>query len=466
MARTRSSRRRASRSPAVRRRANGGANGLATPVKGGGGSGVKGAPRSAPAKSLSLRRRFSDFGLTVDTASSKRWDHPTQHQHVEDITLPFFYKPHHFALLVVGILLLGYYALFSEVAESSPSVTNVRNGLAAAVLAWLVVGAVVLPNGPFVRPHPTVWRLALAVNILYMLATVFALFQKKDDIHAALRFFNPAHTPKEEQPDSSAEDYGGDCSVSAALLWSRVDRFFLAHFLGWVAKAVMLRNMWLCWIISIGWEISEMCFASLLPNFNECWWDQWFYDVLIANGLGIYVGCRLCRWLDVRSYDWHGVREIPTVRGKIKRSLQQFTPVSWTLVEWDPFQSARRYLSVTFVSFRIMLPELNAFFLKWVFGVRSADTLNLYRLWLVAVCGMPSMRQEYVYMTDPTCKTLGTQAWVGAVTTFVELLICVKFGRGMFPLLSTLEAVVLWVVGVVATCMVSLFALKRLNICR
>ncbi len=79
---------------------------------------------------------------------------------------------------------------------------------------------------------------------------------------------------------------------------------------------------------------------------------------------------------------------------------------------------------------------------------------------------MPSLRQTYVYMTDPTCKTLGTQAWVGAVATFVELLICIKFGRGMFPLLSTLEAVVLWVVGVTAVCVGSLFVLKRLNICR
>ena len=455
--------RRASRSPAARRRSRSRSRSSSS-------NGVKGAsasrspPRSAPAGAKARRRLAT--ALTVDTNSSL-WEHAaTQHQPVEDITLPFFYKPHHIALLAAGLLLLGYYALFSEVAEASPSVTNVRSGLAAAMGAWLVVGAVVLPNGPFVRPHPTVWRLVLAVNILYLCIIVFALFQKKDDIHAALRFFNPKHTPKEQQPDTSAEDYGGDCAVSAALLWSRVDRFFLAHFIGWVAKAVMLRNIWLCWIISIGWEISEMCFASLLPNFNECWWDQWVYDVLLANGLGIYVGVRLCRWLDMRAFEWHGVREIPTMRGKIKRSLQQFTPVSWTLVEWDPFLSARRYLSVTFVSFCVMLPELNAFFLKWVFGVHSADTMNFYRLWLVALCGTPSMRQLYVYMTDPACKTLGTQAWVGAAAMIAELLVCVKFGRGMFPLLGTLEAVGLWVVGVTAVCVGSLFVLKRLNMCR
>jgi hypothetical protein len=34
-----------------------------------------------------------------------------------------------------------------------------------------------LPNGPFFRPHPVVWRGVLAVSILYELLLVFLLFQ-------------------------------------------------------------------------------------------------------------------------------------------------------------------------------------------------------------------------------------------------------------------------------------------------
>lgn len=32
-------------------------------------------------------------------------------------------------------------------------------------------------DGPFIRPHPAFWRIALGINLLYELALVFLLFQ-------------------------------------------------------------------------------------------------------------------------------------------------------------------------------------------------------------------------------------------------------------------------------------------------
>jgi phosphatidylserine synthase 2 len=32
-------------------------------------------------------------------------------------------------------------------------------------------------DGPFIRPHPALWRVALGINLLYELALVFLLFQ-------------------------------------------------------------------------------------------------------------------------------------------------------------------------------------------------------------------------------------------------------------------------------------------------
>lgn len=44
-----------------------------------------------------------------------------------------------------------------------------------------------------------------------------------------------------------------------------------------------------CWISSVTWELTEIIFAPMLPNFYECWWDQLIYDILICNGLGMMV---------------------------------------------------------------------------------------------------------------------------------------------------------------------------------
>jgi len=47
--------------------------------------------------------------------------------------------------------------------------------------------------------------------------------------------------------------------------------------------------MGILWAISVMWEITEITFAHLLPNFIECWWDALILDVIICNGLGIWI---------------------------------------------------------------------------------------------------------------------------------------------------------------------------------
>ena len=61
----------------------------------------------------------------------------------------------------------------------------------------------------------------------------------------------------------------------------------------------MIRNRAICWTISIGWEILELSLTFMLPNFAECWWDQWIMDVLLCNGIGIELGVRVCQYFEL-----------------------------------------------------------------------------------------------------------------------------------------------------------------------
>ena len=36
----------------------------------------------------------------------------------------------------------------------------------------------------------------------------------------------------------------------------------------------------------------EYSLEHQLPNFAECWWDHWVLDVVVCNGLGIYLGIK------------------------------------------------------------------------------------------------------------------------------------------------------------------------------
>ena len=53
-----------------------------------------------------------------------------------------------------------------------------------------------------------------------------------------------------------------------------MDEFVIAHTLGWFAKAIVLRDYWFCWILSILFEVMEYSLQHQLPNFAECWWDH------------------------------------------------------------------------------------------------------------------------------------------------------------------------------------------------
>lgn len=62
--------------------------------------------------------------------------------------------------------------------------------------------------------------------------------------------------------------YGTDCKLfdpSSGILWDNIrdtvlDEFVLAHIFGWFAKALMIRNHFLLWVLSISFETMELTF--------------------------------------------------------------------------------------------------------------------------------------------------------------------------------------------------------------
>lgn len=52
---------------------------------------------------------------------------------------------------------------------------------------------------------------------------------------------------------------------------------FAAHLFGWWFKMMIIRDVAMCWICSVVFEILEVTFRHWLPNFWECWWDHVSY---------------------------------------------------------------------------------------------------------------------------------------------------------------------------------------------
>lgn len=239
--------------------------------------------------------------------------------------------------------------------------------------------------------------------------------------------------------------YADACDFTWDNIWPNIyDRFALAHFLGWFLKSLILRDAFLCWVISIGWEFIEIIFTHMLPNFAECWWDQWLLDVLICNGLGIAFGTFVQKYFHMMQHNWRVAYSHPTYTHSAKKLIRAFhldhlDPTSSSTKtlrqqqKWSISRSLKRFFGIQFIVLLFQTQELNAFFLKQLLYVPPESFLNPLRLVLWALFSTPCVRQLYLYMTNPNIHSMGRQTFLSITCLCTELMIIFKFGRGEFP---------------------------------
>jgi phosphatidylserine synthase 2 len=301
-------------------------------------------------------------------------------------------------------------------------------GVTAMTFMLIVTGALTFPAGPFIRPHPSVWRAAFSIALASQMWLIFMLFQTRDEARQLMRLLDDTLGV-----DLSERSYADDCTFTWSVVKDNIfDRFFVSHFVGWVLKALMLRDFYLCWFVSVTWELVEIALTHMLPNFAECWWDQLLLDVLLTNAMGIYIGCKLGNYFEVRSYEIFGFDSIHSVADATRRTALQFTPERWSHQTWAPFTTIKRFFGVQIFIIGLHVQEANSFFLKSILWVAPESSLNVYRLIIWWMIGLPMCRQVYVYMTDAGCKRLGAHTFLGASIMSTELMIMLKFGRGLY----------------------------------
>ncbi|WAR15799.1 PTSS-like protein, partial [Mya arenaria] len=212
--------------------------------------------------------------------------------------------------------------------------SNLWSGFCCVVFFFLVISVLAFPNGPFTRPHPAIWRMVFGLSVLYFMVLLFVLFQNRRDVRTMLEWIYPDLVNN----TLTEKEYAVNCSdITLSRIWIHMDVFAFAHFFGWAMKALLIRHYGILWTISIMWEITE-----------ECWWDSLLLDVVVCNGLGIWIGMALCRSLEMRNYHWESIKDIHTTTGKIRRAVLQFTPATWTHVRWlDPNSGYMRFVAVT-----------------------------------------------------------------------------------------------------------------------
>lgn len=90
----------------------------------------------------------------------------------------------------------------------------IPSGLYAAIASFLTFSMIQFRDGPFIRPHPSFWRIVLGVNLLYELGLVFLLFQDLGTARVMMTFIDPSlGVPLPEK------NYAEDCALTVQTIW-------------------------------------------------------------------------------------------------------------------------------------------------------------------------------------------------------------------------------------------------------
>ena len=273
---------------------------------------------------------------------------------------------------------------------------------------------------------------------LYALFIVYLLFQPIGEARRMMKFFDK--NLGEVLPEKS---YADDCRIYTPenqeskffnIIDAAIDVHFVAHFLGWWFKMMIIRDVSMCWFCSLGFEILEVTFRHWLPNFWECWWDHLLLDLFGCNAIGIVLGALTCNYLYVKRFNWFYTktnRQDPC-ESKIRLAFEKLRPNVWTQHNWQFFSSPKRYIGVLYYCFFVLGVDCNNFFLKFLLWVPPEHWILKARLAIWAFSAICSTKEYYEYLTNPYCYRIGPFVWLCTFTLFLEFSFIAKFGAPIF----------------------------------
>ncbi len=103
----------------------------------------------------------------------------------------------------------------------------------------------------------------------------------------------------------------------------------------------------------------------------------------------------------MKPYQWRGLWNTPSFKGKVKRIFTQFSPHDWIEFDWKPTESLKRLFFMVGVITLFFLAELNTFYVKYVLWIPPPSYLCLGRLVFIWLVGAVAMRESFEYMDNP-----------------------------------------------------------------
>ncbi|CDO66447.1 phosphatidylserine synthase, putative [Plasmodium reichenowi] len=264
--------------------------------------------------------------------------------------------------------------------------------------------------------------------LIYYVIIMFLHFFSTSEVRTVLRFLN-----KNIEFHSVEKSYMENCNTLANIS-DKIDWFVCAHLWGWFAKGIIIRNFFILNINSVIFELIELRFQHILPNFYECWWDHIFLDVLSCNLIGIIASILFMKYFNIQLYDW----KIPD---KIKPNKKNIIFPTVDKLCRKVFTNSSTLLLLIFVSFIINIIDLNIFFLKAEIQLHHSNLIVITRTFAIGFISGKACKEFYRSLKDGMTPKRAFYIFIEIIILSLEFLLAIRWKDTLVSDKSDLTAI-------------------------
>lgn len=271
------------------------------------------------------------------------------------------------------------------------------------------------------------WRTTLvSISVILCLSYAVCLFYLST-LGSREAAYDVLHIIKSGYP-LQEKDYAGACNTPNWMgqVRDRLDIFVLGHVFGWMGKMMAIGDLFVVSVSSVLFEVLELCYKHLLPNFHECWWDSVIMDMFGCNLIGIICGWAVLQW----HYKRHRLsRDQLSVKGWKEKDLG-----SW--------------VACLFLLFSNIFIDLTLFFVKHILHVETNHWVILLRTGIFGLMAYLSCIEMYEVVKSRIVSWRTMPATTaGFVALFSELAVVYAYGTETFAKSSDMPPKYRWILG-------------------
>lgn len=256
--------------------------------------------------------------------------------------------------------------------------------------------------------------------IIHYFCVIFCQFFSPDELRIIIQFICKNIIFQDVE-----KSYMEECN-SFSSFKDKLDVFVIAHLLGWFVKGFAMRNFFYLFLNSVLFELCELKFQHILPNFYECWWDHVLLDILGCNLLGILLSLAVMKCLHMPLFPW-------IIPNKTKVKTEHLILPTTDKLCRRIFKNSSSLLLLIFYSLIANVIDLNIFFLKAELKIPTTHTLIFLRTLFVSLIALKASSELNNIITKKMSREHLSYVYSIVSIITLEVILCVKW----FPALNS-----------------------------